>query len=146
MLVRMFEDVINLHPAAVVIFAGTNDIGRNTGPETLAMVEENLQAMAELAQAHKIKVVLCTVTPVSDYGPNDWTQSRPPADILKLNAWLKDYAARTHVVYADYFSPLADDKGKLNASASQDGLHPNQKGYEIMTPIATAAIAQALAK
>src|SRR5258708_3912279 len=31
MLARMFEDVINLKPAAVIVFAGTNDIARNTG-------------------------------------------------------------------------------------------------------------------
>src|ERR1700756_1992207 len=32
MLVRMFPDVIDLKPAAVIILAGTNDISRNTGP------------------------------------------------------------------------------------------------------------------
>ena len=93
MLVRMFEDVINLKPAAVIILAGTNDIARNTGPETLAMVEENFQAMAELAKSHGIRVILCSVTPVSDYGPRRMTEGRPPADILKLNTWLKEYAA-----------------------------------------------------
>ncbi len=42
MLVRMYPDVIDLKPAAVVILAGTNDIARNTGPETTTMIEENL--------------------------------------------------------------------------------------------------------
>src|SRR5690242_3837061 len=42
MLVRMFPDVIDLKPAAIIILAGTNDIARNTGPETATMVEENL--------------------------------------------------------------------------------------------------------
>ena len=40
MLVRMFPDVIDLKPAAVIILAGVNDIGRVTGAETLAMVED----------------------------------------------------------------------------------------------------------
>ena len=47
--------------------AGTNDIAGNTGPSTLTMIEDNLQAITELAQAHGIKVILCSVTPVSDY-------------------------------------------------------------------------------
>jgi hypothetical protein len=55
MLVRMFPDVIDLQPAAVIILAGTNDIAQNTGPQTAAMVEENLMAMTELAQKHGIK-------------------------------------------------------------------------------------------
>ncbi len=146
MVVRMFEDVINLKPAAVIIFAGTNDIARNTGPETLAMVEENFQMMAELATAHGIRVILCSVTPVSDYGPRKMTDGRPPSDILKLNTWLKEYAAKTNAVYADYFSAVVDDKGMLKDGISRDGLHPNEKGYALMVPVATAAIQQALAK
>src|SRR5258708_27985021 len=58
MLVRMFEDVINLKPAALIIYAGTNDVARNTGPSTIEMVEENFQAMSELAMAHGIKVII----------------------------------------------------------------------------------------
>jgi lysophospholipase L1-like esterase len=146
MLTRMFEDVINLKPAAVVIFAGTNDIARNTGPSTIEMVEENFQAMSELALDHGIKVILCSITPVSDYTPGKKTDGRPPMDILKLNAWLKAYAGRIHAVYADYFAALADDKGLLKDGFSRDGLHPNDKGYELMAPVAAAAIQQTLGK
>ena len=42
------------------------------------MIEENMQAMTELAQAHGIKVILCSVTPVSDYGRTK-TDPRPSA-------------------------------------------------------------------
>jgi len=144
MLVRMFEDVIDLKPAAVLIYAGTNDIARNTGAETPEMVEENFQAMTELAQAHGIKVILCAVTPVADYGPRKMTDGRPPADILKLNAWLKQYAAKAHAVYADYYGAVVDEKGMLKEGISRDGLHPNEKGYDLMVPVANAAIQQAL--
>jgi len=144
MLVRLFPDVIDLKPAALVILAGTNDIARVTGPETLTMVEENLQAMTELAQAHGIKVILCLLTPVSDYTASKQTEHRPPADILKLNAWLRQYAAQGRAGLADYYSALVDDKGMLRAGDSDDGLHPNAKGYELMAPVAEAAIENAL--
>ena len=146
MLVRMMEDVINLKPAAMMIFAGTNDIARNNGPQTLAMVEGNIQMMAELAQAHEIKVILCSVTPVSDYGARPMTAGRPPADILKLNAWLQAYALKTKSVYADFYSAAVDEKGWLKEGISRDGLHPNDKGYELMAPVLAAAIAQTLGK
>src|SRR5437762_104781 len=42
MLVRMYPDVINLKPAAMVLLAGTNDIARNNGPVTLRMIEEDI--------------------------------------------------------------------------------------------------------
>ena len=144
MLVRMFPDVIDLKPAAVIILAGTNDIARNTGPETPTMIEENFQAMTELAQAHGIKVILCSITPIADYGRAKMSEGRPPSDILKLNAWLKDYAARAHALYADYFAALVDDQGMLKPGISADGLHPNADGYKLMAPVAEAAIAKAL--
>lgn len=65
--VRFRQDVIDLHPEAVVILAGTNDVAGNPGPMTAEMTEENLMSMAELALAHKIKVVLCSIMPVLDY-------------------------------------------------------------------------------
>jgi lysophospholipase L1-like esterase len=166
MLVRMYPDVIDLKPAAMIVLAGTNDIARNTGPMTAELIQENIMAMTELAQLHGIKVILCSVMPVSDYpllkqqsaggpppaaGPGrgpvvaqKMTGGRPPADILKLNAWMKDYAARVNAIYVDYFTPLVDEKGWLKESVSGDGLHPNAEGYKIMTPIAAAAIEKVL--
>ena len=140
MLVRMYPDVIALQPAAMVVLAGTNDIARNTGPQTLEQITDNFQAMTELAQLHGIKVILCSVLPVSDYTQRPQTATRPPADILKLNAWLKDYADRKGATYVDYFSAAADEKGFLKDGTSGDGLHPNAKGYEIMAPLVEAAI------
>lgn len=146
MLVRMFPDVISLKPAALILLAGTNDIARNTGPTTAGMISQNIQAMAELATLHGIKVILCSVLPVSDYTAKPKTPQRPPADILKLNAWLKSYAARTGAIYADYHSAFADEKGWLKDGYSGDGLHPNAKGYELMAPIAAMAIEKALGR
>jgi lysophospholipase L1-like esterase len=171
MLVRMYPDVINLKPAVMVVLAGTNDVARNTGPQTAEMIEQNIMAMTELAQHHGIKVVLCSVTPISDYpflsqqaargaggaaaapaggrGPvairARQTEQRPPADILKLNTWMKAYAAQANAVYADYFTALADEKGWLKEPVSADGLHPNAEGYKLMAPVVDAAIQKALA-
>ena len=161
MIVRMYPDVIDLKPAAIVILAGTNDIASNTGPETATMVEENLMAMTDLALKHSIKVILCSLTPISDYAdapPNAENAAapggpapkiiqsvrRPPAQILELNAWIKKYAASVGAVYADYFSAVVDGSGMLKEGFSADGLHPNKQGYALMAPVAQAAIEKAL--
>ena len=164
MLVRMYPDVIDLKPAVMILLAGTNDIARNTGPMTSEMIQENIMAMTELAQHHGIKVILCSILPVSDYpflrqqtgqaaaaaGPGPaaprvkMTDGRPPADILKLNAWMKDYAARANAVYVDYFKAVVDEKGWLKDAYSGDGLHPNAEGYKVMAPIVGVAIQKAL--
>ena len=144
MIVRMFPDVINLKPAALILLAGTNDVARNNGPQTFEQITQNIQAITELAQLHNIKVILCAVMPVSDYTARKQMARRPPADILKLNAWIKDYAAKANAIYCDYFTATADDKGLLKEGFSGDGLHPNSKGYELMAPVAEAAIRKAL--
>jgi len=144
MLVRFYPDVVNLRPAAVIILAGTNDIARNTGPQTLEMIEDNFRAMCELASRHGIKVVLCLLLPVSDYTSHHQTERRPPADILKLNAWLRLYAPEVKAEVADYYAVLVDDKGMLKEGFSDDGLHPNERGYALMAPVAEAAIGRAV--
>jgi lysophospholipase L1-like esterase len=144
MLVRFYPDVLHLRPAAVIILAGTNDIARNTGPQTAEMIEDNFRAMYELAQKHGVKVVLCLLLPVSDYTAHQQTGHRPPSDILKLNGWLRKYASQTKAEIADYYSVLVDSKGMLKEGYSDDGLHPNDRGYLLMAPVAEAAIARAL--
>jgi lysophospholipase L1-like esterase len=139
MLARMYADVIHLHPAAFILLAGTNDIAGNTGPETQEMVEDNIRAICELAASNKIKIILCLLTPVSDYARKQ-TDHRPPADIVSLNHWIESYAPDIHAQIADYHTTLVDDKGMLREGYSDDGLHPNAKGYELLAPVAEAAI------
>jgi lysophospholipase L1-like esterase len=152
MLVRFRPDVIALQPKAVVILAGTNDIAGNTGPMTLGQIEANLASMAELAKTNKIRVVLASVLPVSNYGhdrqgnPQDMRVNRPPEKILELNGWIKKYVAANGHTYLDYFSAMVDEQGLLQRDLSEDGLHPNAKGYAVMSPLAEEAIRSAIKK
>jgi lysophospholipase L1-like esterase len=150
MLVRFRADVIALQPKVVVILAGTNDIAGNTGLVPLSAVEDNVTSMAELARAHGVRVVLASVLPVDD-GDRDAqgvplmrTRCRPPSQIAELNQWLRRYASAHGHVYLDYAGAVADEKGMLKADLADDGLHPNAKGYAVMTPLAEKAIAAAL--
>ena len=145
MLLRYYPDVIALQPKAVVILAGTNDIGGNLGPVSMESVEQNLAAMADMARANNIKVVLASLTPVCDYH-RPQTATRPPEKILDLNRWIKAYAASHGMVYLDYYSATVDAKGFFKAEITGDGLHPNAAGYEIMGPLAEKAIAEALGR
>jgi lysophospholipase L1-like esterase len=152
MLIRFRPDVIALQPKVVLILAGTNDISGNTGPTTLQAIEDNLVAMAELARANKIRVVFSSLLPISDYEktkdgkPIIRSTQRPPEQIKALNEWMRKYAADNGATYLDYFAAMIDDKGFLREELSEDGLHPNQKGYDIMAPLAERAIAAALKK
>jgi lysophospholipase L1-like esterase len=146
MLVRFRQDVIALHPKVLVVLAGTNDIAGVTGRTSNEDIEANYASMAELARAHRIRIVFASLLPVHNY-THDAQESftlRPRDRILALNKWLKDYCAANRFVYLDYFSALVDAQGMLKRALSDDGLHPTDAGYKIMAPLAEKAIQKAL--
>jgi lysophospholipase L1-like esterase len=147
MLLRFRQDVIDLNPDMVVILAGTNDIAGNTGPISIPDIEGNISSMAELARAHNVALVLSSVTPVNNYTTESqrFFADRPPAQILRLNEWMKAYCASTNCYYLDYFSAMVDGSGLLKRELSEDGLHPNGAGYKIMAPLAALAIEKRMA-
>jgi lysophospholipase L1-like esterase len=141
MVVRFRQDVINLHPDAVVILAGTNDIAGNTGPETQEMIEDNFRSMVDLAKANNIRVVLASVLPAAAY-PWKPSAGNPADKIRALNDWLKSYAAQQSVTYLDYYTAMVGPDGGMKPGISIDGVHPNAAGYAIMEPLAEKALAQ----
>jgi lysophospholipase L1-like esterase len=109
---------------------------------TPEQTEGNLAAMAELAQAHGIKVVLCSITPAFDF---PWRPGRAPAPkVVVINTWMKAYAAAHGHVYVDYYTAMADERGGLPKTLSSDGVHPTPAGYAVMQPLVDAGVAKAL--
>lgn len=144
MLIRFRPDVIALKPAVVLILTGINDIAGNTGPSTLEMIADNITSMAELAKANGIQVVLCSVLPAYDF---PWNPGVFPAEkIVLLNKWIKEYAATNGFAYLDYYSSMVDERKGLKIEFSEDGVHPNEKGYKVMEQLAEIEIAKALEK
>jgi lysophospholipase L1-like esterase len=142
MLIRFQQDVVHLHPAAVVILAGTNDIAGNTGPSTPQMTEDNFTSMAAIARQNGVQVILASITPAYSY---PWKpEIKPVPTILEINAWLKAYCAKEGFTYLDYYSAMADEKGAMKPGLAKDGVHPTSAGYAVMSPLAEAAIAKAL--
>ena len=92
MLCRFRADVINLHPQAVVILAGTNDLAQNNGPIATQHIVENIISMAELAMAAGIRPIICSVLPAGKYPWRTEIES-VPEKIRDLNARLHRYAS-----------------------------------------------------
>ncbi|RUA07457.1 MAG: acylhydrolase [Flavobacteriia bacterium] len=142
MLIRFRQDVIDLKPAVMVLLAGTNDLAGNTGPSTLKMITDNIFSMAELAQVHQIKVILSSILPVYDY---PWKKGVYPSQkIEELNKTIKNYCKKHKLIYLDYYTPMVDQRKGLKKDLSEDGVHPNKKGYQVMEPLVKKAIAKAL--
>lgn len=146
MLARFLNDVVSVRPVAVVILAGTNDIGRGVD---IVTIENNLTAICDLADHYKVKVILSSVLPVHDYNlainpAYEQSKKRSPQVIRTLNDWLISFCQKRGYVYLNYFQPLMDVRAMLTKEYSDDGLHPNPSGYRIMAPLALSAIEKAL--
>tara|TARA_B100000902_G_C27193691_1_gene855287 strand:- start:549 stop:1187 length:639 start_codon:yes stop_codon:yes gene_type:complete len=143
MLIRFKPDVIDLDPFVVVILAGTNDIAGNTGPSNIKMVTDNIFSMSHLAKAYGIKVVLSSILPVYEY---EWAKEIKdvPSIILALNDKLKEFAISNNMEYLDYYSAVVNATGGLMEEYSPDGVHPNIKGYEVMSDLAEKILVRIL--
>ena len=148
MLLRFHQDVVALHPRAVVILAGTNDIAGNTGPIALEDIEANLASMADLAVANGIRPVLCTVLPVHNdtEASMDYFVTRPLDRIQALDRWIRSHCEHKRLELADLHAATMDGRGQLKRALADDGLHPNAAGYAVVAPVVEAALRRALAQ
>ncbi|HEY2951149.1 MAG TPA: GDSL-type esterase/lipase family protein [Verrucomicrobiae bacterium] len=122
-LIRLKEDVLALHPQAVVLLIGTNDLEEQADPETIAAnLKLILAALKE--QDAKMPVVLCQVFPSAE------AKKRPAGKIKKVNqlcaAAVKGDA---QVTLIETWTLFADAQGDAKPGEFPDLLHPNRAGY-----------------
>lgn len=144
MLARFRQDVINIKPRIVVINCGTNDIAENNGPYDEDITMDNIISMAELAIVNGIKVVLTSVLPCDGFIWNTSIKDSPEK-IDHLNARIMEYVSKKpEVYYLDYFSSMTLDGRSMNSSYTDDGVHPNARGYDVMETKLMALLNQLL--
>jgi len=120
---RLKEDVLELHPRAVSLLIGTNDLSLGGEPE---QVIENIKAIvAELQKQNpNVAIVLNRVMP---RGP---VPGKFPEKIQKLNALIDGLAAADkRLAICDTWSIFDDGKGVCKKEEFPDMLHPNKEGY-----------------
>jgi len=145
MLVRFRSDVVDIHPKAVVIMAGTNDVAHNELFVNPEHVVENIISMCEIARSNKIIPIISSIPPCSGF---PWRKEieHSGETIVLINNMLKDYAAANKIIYVDYHSILSDENLGLPKELSGDGCHPNKNTYCVMEKFVIKHIKKALHK
>ena len=147
---RLADDVLALHPKYVIFMGGINDLksGFYPGPlRSLAerVIEMNTAELISRMQKRGITVLLCSLTPVDDTSPFvgvPGTQQR----VQHVNWWLKGYAASHRAVYVDFHRVMSNSRGGYRAGLSDDGLHPNRQGYDVMAAVLNESLGTAAAQ
>lgn len=140
MLCRFKADVTDLKPHAVVILGGVNDICGNNGPVDMRHILDNISAMVSLARA-------AGITPlVGSPLPTDYAFWRP--ELKGLGKSVRTYyealrrlCREINVTFIDFYPAMADADGGILPNLSNDRLHPNAAGYDVMEPIVLKALA-----
>lgn len=144
MLCRFKADVIDLHPRAVVICGGVNDLVGNNGDIEIPHIVDNIESMVDLARANGIIPLVGSALP-SNYA--FWKPNFKGLDglIRAYNEKLEQMCRAKNVRMIDYYSPLVAPDGGIIPVYSDDRLHPNAFAYEtVMEPLVLKAIADAL--
>jgi lysophospholipase L1-like esterase len=121
---RLQDDVLSLHPRALVVLIGTNDLGEHTTPEQIASNLRELHRRIRAAYPN-IPLTWCLVMPRKG---NDTYPDR----IRDLNQRITELVASDpHATICDTFTPLAlPDGSSKPEDYVPDRLHLNAAGYE----------------
>lgn len=122
------------HAEVFVFCGGTNDIAGNGGIVSDQAIVANITYMCDEAKKHGMKVALCAIPPCNYYS---WKPVLRPGERIKgINEMLKQLVAdKGYDAYVDYHTPFAEPDLSYNPQLTDDGCHPNSKGYDELEKI-----------
>ncbi|MBO4466465.1 MAG: hypothetical protein J5748_07335 [Bacteroidales bacterium] len=148
---RFKKDVVDNDPYVVHIMCGINDVAENDGAyvESRAILA-NIQKMAEMAEAAKIKVVVGSLTPCNKiwWWADDWKPSKEGvtvvSHILEANSLIKAWCEEKGYPFVDYYTPMVDEDGGFPEPYAYDGVHPQLQGFKVMDALVQPVLEELL--
>lgn len=116
-----------VRPKAIVILAGTNDVGGQPGDD--AKVDSVVCGIKTIIDTCREKVPEATIIVTAIFPRNDNIDVMPTID--RINEGIAGLADGTRVRFLSVNDRLADESGKLYAGMTMDRLHPSLKGYQV---------------
>ncbi len=115
----------------VLLMEGTNDV-TDTTPVSLESSIANLRDMINIARVeeHDLTVVLGTILPRQSYGTDQESPTTYELVEAIRDLYLDEYSLDDKVILADHYQYFIDTESW--EQYFQDGLHPNQQGYELL--------------
>ncbi len=132
------ECVFDLEPRRIFINIGTNDLTR--AEWTIGQIMENYDRLiAEILQKlPNVKLYFMAYYPINQEAAQECVREalkiRTNEKILKANEEVKKLAEKYHGTYIDVNDALKDEKGRLKAEYTIEGMHINEDGYRAIIP------------
>lgn len=144
-LVRFDRDILAQRGVkTLIIYEGVNDIGganeKSPKDNSIARASELIEAyktMTEKAHAAGMKVYIATICP---FKGNGYYTHFHEAGRQTVNDWIRTQKVADGVIDFDKEVRSASDPAQLKKELSDDWLHLNPAGYEVMGKVAAKAI------
>lgn len=119
--VQRLPEIIEAAPDSVVLLIGTNDLAwRRTVEHIVRNIETVLVVLRR--DLPDSRILIQSVTPRG---------AEFAGQIKDINRHVRQFAPTVRAQYLDLWPALATDDGDLRPEATDDGLHVNDRGYEI---------------
>jgi lysophospholipase L1-like esterase len=120
-----------INPKVVVLLAGTNNVGAQSGPEDgQARADDIARGIEAIVHVIRLKAPAATVIVMGIFPRNDDTNFIPV--INSINANLSKVAAGRAIRFLNINDKLADDHGILREGMmNEDKLHPTVRAYQV---------------
>jgi acyl-CoA thioesterase I len=118
-------DLVLAGADVLVVQGGINDVVQGRPVEEAA---RNLESMLERGSAAGLSLALTDVLPWNN------GDERTAADIVRLNALIRDVAATAHATLLPFHGTLADpsDPTRMRVGLTDDGDHPSIEGHRLL--------------
>ena len=130
--------VIAYRPAAVVVYAGDNDLA-SPGRKSAQSVAQDVQQFVQIVHAKlpQTWVFVLSIKP-SILRWNVWPEMKQANQLIEGFLRSQDHAA-----FIDVASPMLDSRGRLSSDLFvADGLHPSAKCYALWTSLIKPVLLQ----
>lgn len=128
---RRVDQVIQFKPKIVILHVGINDfvLTKLSKEETLNNILEIRHHILENCPDSKVYITSLTPINQKDFKDQLYLLNRNPKDAIILNDMLKKVFDED--MFIDIYDKLVDQDGNLSLALTRDGIHLNQKGYQI---------------
>ncbi len=121
---RIYHDELDGFDAEqILVMLGTNNFGMNSDEEIITGLGYVVDAIK--AKQPKAKVHMIGIYPRRDQ----------EAKVVRINLMIEQMAELYNVSFTDPGKLLLTDDGKIDETLFADGLHPNEKGYDLLAPL-----------
>ncbi|HEY4336394.1 MAG TPA: GDSL-type esterase/lipase family protein [Puia sp.] len=129
-ILQRIDEVTEGRPAKVFLLIGINDISRNI-PDSVITANHERMIKAIQTASPKTAIYIQTLLPVNNSFTQHMAHYNKDQHIKAVNDGIRRLATQYHITLVDLHPHFLDKDGKLNADYTMDGLHLNEKGYQV---------------